>query len=116
MADVRLCGHRRQSGVHHLNNDICSCGSNKIPGALVMHEVGHALGYFHVPDRNSVMYPFIPGNCPSGQLSAAEKVHAASPTRGRAAIWILTTIRPRDSTSRRPPSGLTASHRHRARR
>jgi hypothetical protein len=59
-----------------LNNDVCSCGSNKIPGALVLHEVGHALGYFHVPDRNSVMYPFLPGNCPSGQLSAAERYHA----------------------------------------
>jgi hypothetical protein len=59
-----------------LNNDVCSCGSNKIPGALVLHEVGHAMGYFHVPDRNSVMYPFLPGNCPSGTLSAAEKYHA----------------------------------------
>jgi hypothetical protein len=60
-----------------LNNDVCSCGSNKIPGALVVHEVGHAMGFFHVPDRNSVMYPYLPGNCPSGQLSAAEKFHAA---------------------------------------
>ena len=59
------------------NNDVCSCGSNKIPGSLVLHEVGHALGFFHVPDRNSVMYPFLPGNCPAGQLSPAEKYHAA---------------------------------------
>jgi len=56
---------------------VCSCGSNKIPGALVMHEVGHALGFFHVPDRNTIMNPFIPGNCPSGQLSPAEQYHAA---------------------------------------
>jgi hypothetical protein len=60
-----------------LNNDVCSCGSNKIPGALVMHEVGHAMGFFHVPDQNAVMYPFLPGNCPAGQLSAAEQYHAA---------------------------------------
>jgi hypothetical protein len=65
------------SGSMTLNNDVCSCGSNKIPGALVLHEVGHALGFFHVPDRNSVMYPYLPGNCPSGTLSAAEKFHAA---------------------------------------
>ena len=59
------------------NSDVCSCGSNKIPGALVLHEVGHAMGFFHVPDRNSVMYPFLPGNCPTGTLSQAEKYHAA---------------------------------------
>jgi hypothetical protein len=60
-----------------LYNDVCSCGSVKIPGATAMHEVGHALGFFHVPDNRSVMYPFIPGNCPPGDLSVNEKVHAA---------------------------------------
>jgi hypothetical protein len=63
-------------GTITLYNDVCSCGSLKIPGATVMHEVGHTLGFFHVPDRNSVMYPFIPGNCPPGDLSAAERLHA----------------------------------------
>lgn len=42
-----------------------------------MHEVGHALGYFHVSDKNSVMYPFAPGNCPPGDLSPSEAYHAA---------------------------------------
>jgi hypothetical protein len=64
-------------GAITLNNDVCSCGSNKIPGSLVVHEVGHALGFFHVPDREAVMYPFAPGNCPSGVLTAEEKLHAA---------------------------------------
>ena len=59
-----------------LNDDVCSCGSNKIPGAVTMHEVGHALGYFHVSDRNSLMYPFIAGDCPNGALSSAESYHA----------------------------------------
>ena len=76
----RTCGFATigaNPGSITLNNDVCSCGSNKIPGALVMHEVGHALGFFHVPDRNTIMNPFIPGNCPSGQLSPAEQYHAA---------------------------------------
>jgi Matrixin len=86
MVDIRRDPNERQicgfasiganPGSITLNNDVCSCGSNKIPGALVLHEVGHALGFFHVPDRNSVMYPFLPGNCPSGTLSLAEQYHA----------------------------------------
>ena len=41
-----------------------------------MHEVGHALGFFHVGDRGSLMFPFIAGDCPAGQLSSAESFHA----------------------------------------
>jgi len=64
-------------GVITLMYDTCACGSNKIPSAVVLHEVGHALGFFHVPDTASAMYPFVPGKCPPGNLSAAERYHAA---------------------------------------
>src|SRR6185503_4042336 len=46
----------RNPGVITLYLDICSCGSNKVPGAVTMHEVGHAMGFFHVADRNSLMF------------------------------------------------------------
>ena len=58
-------------------NPVCSCGAIKIPGLVVVHEVGHALGFFHVGDSKSVMYPRAPGNCPLGDLSADERYHAA---------------------------------------
>jgi hypothetical protein len=67
----------RNPGVITLYIDICSCGSNKVPGAVTMHEVGHAMGFFHVSDRNSLMFPFIPGRCPAGVLSPAEAYHAS---------------------------------------
>jgi hypothetical protein len=35
------------------------------------------MGFFHVGDRNSVMYPYVPGNCPAGTLSANERYHSA---------------------------------------
>jgi hypothetical protein len=60
-----------------LVDDLCSCGSIKIPAAVVSHEIGHALGFFHVTDRKSVMFPSDSGSCAAGILSDAEKYHAA---------------------------------------
>ena len=98
-AEKRICGFAQigsNPGSITLNDDVCSCGSNKIPGAVTMHEVGHALGFFHVGDRGSLMFPFIAGDCPAGQLSAAESFHAG-----------IAYSRPRGNLDpdRDPPSG-----------
>ncbi len=99
----RVCGTANvgaNPGSIILNDDVCSCGSNKIPGALTMHEVGHTMGFFHVGDRRSVMFPFIPGSCPPGELSAAESYHAA-----------IAYSRPRGNTEpdRDPSNGAAAT-------
>jgi hypothetical protein len=57
-------------------NPVCSCGAVKIPGHVVVLEVGHALGFFHVSDKRSVMYPAVSG-CTAGEPSAEELYHAA---------------------------------------
>lgn len=67
----------RNPGTITLWEDVCSCGSIKVPGSVTMHEVGHAMGFFHVADRNSLMYRFDSGQCRAGALSAAESFHAA---------------------------------------
>jgi len=64
-------------GMITLNNDRCNCGSRKVPPSTVVHEVGHALGFWHVPDRNSVMYRQDPGGCHPSEPSPAERHHAA---------------------------------------
>ena len=75
-----ICGQSdvgQSPGTITLYDDICSCGSTKIPGAVTMHEVGHAMGFFHVSDEHSLMFPFAAGDCPPGVLSPAEAFHAA---------------------------------------
>ena len=75
-----VCGRAgvgRNPGTITLYEDVCSCGSIKVPGSVTMHEVGHAMGFFHVADKNSLMYPFDSGGCRAGVLSAAESFHAA---------------------------------------
>ena len=64
-------------GVITLNDDRCNCGSRKVPPSTVVHEVGHALGFWHVADRDNVMYRQDPGGCHPSEVSGAERHHAA---------------------------------------
>jgi hypothetical protein len=74
-------------GEIELVDDRCACGSTKISGTVVAHEVGHSMGFFHVDDSRNLMFPYVPGKCPPGNLSANERYHSAlaySRTRGNA--------------------------------
>jgi hypothetical protein len=67
----------RDPGEITLLDDRCPCGSVKISGGLVAHEVGHALGFWHVANNRNVMFDTIQAGCPAVNLSADERFHAA---------------------------------------
>jgi len=72
-----LAGVGYVDGFIDLYKERCACGSIKIPASVIAHEVGHALGFFHVDDSDDVMYPTDSGQCRSAELSSRERYHAA---------------------------------------
>lgn len=85
--------------------NVCPCAV--IPGEVVVHEVGHAMGFFHVNDKTSLMNPIDLQPCPNnGILSSADSFHstiAYSRARGNTdpdkdpsnAAAVLRTLNPR---------------------
>lgn len=76
-----FCGYASSVGANpmtiQLRIDRCGCGSIKIPIDIVIHEIGHAVGMFHVSDRNSIMNATEFFNCRDMIPSALERHHAA---------------------------------------
>jgi len=76
-----FCGYASSVGGNpmtiNLRIDRCGCGSIKIPPELVQHEVGHALGMFHVEGNEHVMARNIEGGCRAAMPSSMEQYHAA---------------------------------------
>jgi hypothetical protein len=72
-----MAGIGQSAGHITLNNDRCHCGSVKIQPSTVIHEVGHAMGFWHVTDRDSIMANQNSGSCFPATLSALERTLAA---------------------------------------
>jgi hypothetical protein len=60
-----------------LRIDVCGCGSIKVPVDVVEHEVGHAVGMFHVDGADNIMNATSTFNCRDVIPTARERYHAA---------------------------------------
>jgi hypothetical protein len=79
--DGDFCGESSSVGANpstiQIRIDRCGCGSIKIPTYFVIHEVGHAVGMFHVGGKGQIMNPVLDFNCRDVLPTAKEQYHAA---------------------------------------
>lgn len=66
----------RNPGEITLALDACDCGSRKVGPDVVVHEVGHAMGFWHVDNPASIMFPYVSGECRVAAVSEIERHHA----------------------------------------
>jgi hypothetical protein len=74
-----VCGRAKvgaDPGEITLFDDRCGCGSYKIRARTVAHEVGHALGFWHIAGNRGVMTGGAAG-CPPAEYSPDELHHGA---------------------------------------
>jgi len=66
---------RADDALIELMDGACPCGTSGVPPRAIVHEVGHAMGFFHVSDAGAVMFSTVSSPCTGVDLDEAERVH-----------------------------------------